>query len=157
MVIREMNFSDAESVRRIAADTWRDTYTVFIPEEIQDKVLNDAYSNEEMERRFNASLNLVAESDGVIMGYAFFSGDQHLFLESLYVHPNHQGKGIGKRLLVTGISRFKECDSISLTVYKGNPNISFYEREGFQVMKENEGDFYGHPVGFILMKKNLNI
>ena len=86
MVIREMNSSDVESVRIIAADTWRDTYTSFIPEDIQDKVLKDAYSDAEIENRFKSSLTLVAESNGVIMGYAFFSGDlsrRDLFLESL--------------------------------------------------------------------------
>ncbi|WP_455675440.1 N-acetyltransferase family protein [Pradoshia sp.] len=155
MIIREMKASDVDTVRRIAADTWRDTYTSFIPEEIQDKVLKDAYSSEEMENRFKSSLNLVAESNGAIRGYAFFSGDKDIFLESLYVHPNDQGLGIGKQLLLTGISRFQEPASISLTVYKGNPNISFYEREGFQVIKENKGDFFGHPVTFILMKKSL--
>ena len=158
MVIREMNSSDVESVRIIAADTWRDTYTSFIPEDIQDKVLKDAYSDAEIENRFKSSLTLVAESNGVIMGYAFFSGDlsrRDLFLESLYIHPNYQGQGIGKYLLLTGISKFKEPASISLTVYKGNPNISFYVREGFQVIKENSGDFYGHPVIFTIMKKNL--
>ena len=156
MVIRKMNYSDIDRVRMIAADTWRDTYTSFIPAEIQEKVLKEAYSNEEMDNRFKSSINLVAESNGVMMGYAFFSGDKDVFLESIYLHPNYQGKGVGKCLLETGLSKFKAADSISLTVYKGNPNISFYEKEGFQVVKENKGDFFGHPVTFILMKKNLH-
>ena len=108
---------------------------------------------------FKSSLLLVSENDGEIMGYAFFSGElssKDPFLESLYVHPNHQGKGIGKQLLLTGLSKFEGPTSISLTVYKGNPNISFYKREGFKVITENMGDFYGHPVVFTLMKKNLS-
>ncbi|WP_186673882.1 GNAT family N-acetyltransferase [Sporosarcina sp. BP05] len=159
MIIREMNLSDIERVRGIAVATWRDTYSDFIPEEIQDKVLQDAYSNVEMNNRFKSSLNLVAENNEEIMGYAFFSGNlsnKDVFLESLYVNPNHQGKGIGKQLLLTGIAKFKEPTTLSLTVYKGNSNISFYEREGFKVIQENKGDFYGHPVIFTMMKKNLD-
>jgi len=158
MIIRDMNLSDVEQVKIIAADTWRDTYTSFIPEEIQDKVLKDAYSNEQMEKRFKSFLNLVAESDGEIMGYAFFSSDlsgKDVYIESLYIHLNFQGKGIGKQLLTAGIAKFKEPATLSLTVYKGNPNIAFYEREGFKVIKENSGDFYGHPVVFTVMKKEL--
>ncbi len=154
-----MNLSDIERVRGIAVATWRDTYSDFIPEEIQDKVLQDAYSNVEMNNRFKSSLNLVAENNEEIMGYAFFSGNlsnKDVFLESLYVNPNHQGKGIGKQLLLTGIAKFKEPTTLSLTVYKGNSNISFYEREGFKVIQENKGDFYGHPVIFTMMKKNLD-
>ena len=79
MVIREMNYSDIDRVRMIAADTWRDTYTSFIPAEIQDKVLKEAYSNEEMDNRLKSSINLVAESNGVMMGYAFFSGARGIF------------------------------------------------------------------------------
>lgn len=158
MVIREMHFSDIESVRAIAAHTWRDTYSTFIPEEIQDRVLNEAYSADAMDNRFKSSLLLVSENDEEIMGYAFFSGElsgKDVFLESLYVHPNYQGKGIGKQLLLSGLTKFKEPTSLSLTVYKGNPNISFYKREGFKVVTENMGDFFGHPVVFTLMKKNL--
>jgi len=35
----------------------------FIPFDIQDKVLKDAYSDEEMNNRFKTSLNLVAENN----------------------------------------------------------------------------------------------
>ena len=158
MLIREMNLSDIERVRAIAETTWKDTYSSFIPEEIQDKVLKDAYSNVEMNNRFKTSLNLVVESNEEIMGYAFFSGDlsdKDVFLESLYINPTHQGKGIGRQLLLAGIAKFKKPTTLSLTVYKGNSNISFYEKEGFKVIKENKGEFYGHPVVFTVMKKNL--
>jgi ribosomal protein S18 acetylase RimI-like enzyme len=158
MVIREMYKSDIERVRGIAFDTWRDTYSKFIPEDIQDRVLMDAYSNEKMDNRFKSSLNLVAENNEEIIGYAFFSGnfiDKDVYLESLYVHPNHQGKGLGKQLLLTGLGKFKSPTTLSLTVYQGNPNISFYEKEGFKLIGEKKGDFFGHPIVFTRMEKNL--
>ncbi|TQR15564.1 GNAT family N-acetyltransferase [Psychrobacillus soli] len=158
MIIREMQFSDIESVSSIAARTWKDTYSAFIPEEIQGKVLTDAYSSETMEKRFKSSITLVAENKEEIMGYAFFSSDtlgKDVFLESLYVHPDHQGKKVGKQLLHAGLSKFEDPTTISLTVYNGNPNITIYERIGFKVIEENKGNFYGHPMVFILMKRNL--
>jgi ribosomal protein S18 acetylase RimI-like enzyme len=154
-----MNFTDIESVRKIAEHTWKDTYSTFIPDEIQERVLKDAYSEDKMKKRFSSSLNLVAEINGEITGYAFFSGDltsKDVYLESLYVHPDHQGKRIGKQLLLTGISKFTQPQTISLSVYKGNSNISFYEKEGFKVVKENKGSFYEHPMVFILMEKSLS-
>ena len=158
MFIREMDRSDIERVRVIAFDTWRDTYSKFIPEDIQDRVLKDAYSNEKMDNRFKSSLNLVAENNEEIIGYAFFSGnlsDKDVYLESLYVHPDHQGKGLGKQLLLTGLEKFKNPTTVSLAVYQGNPNISFYEREGFKVTGEKKGDFFGYPIVFTMMEKNL--
>lgn len=158
MKIREMTYSDIQQVREIAFATWRDTYSSFIPTEIQDKVLEDAYSDEQMNNRFKNSLNLVYESNGTILGYAFFSGDllnNDIFLESLYIHPEHQGKGIGKQLMQAGVAKYNDPKTITLVVYKGNTSVSFYEKNGFSITKENNGDFFGHPVVFIAMKKEL--
>ncbi|HAQ08248.1 MAG TPA: GNAT family N-acetyltransferase [Bacillus bacterium] len=158
MLIREMDTSDIETVRLIAADTWRDTYSSVIPADIQEKILAEAYSEELMEHRFKSSITLVAVFDEKIVGYAFLSCDKlgkDVYLESLYVHPNHQGKGAGKKLLLAGLSMFSEPITVSLTVYKGNPNLLFYESLGFKESKETKGDFKGHPVTFILMKKDL--
>lgn len=158
MKIREMTYSDIQQVREIAFATWRDTYSSFIPTEIQDKVLEDAYSDEQMNNRFKNSLNLVYESNGTILGYAFFSGDllnNDIFLESLYIHPEHQGKGIGKQLMQAGVAKYNDPKTITLVVYKGNTSVSFYEKNGFSITKENNGDFFGHPVVFIVMKKEL--
>ncbi|PAE13933.1 hypothetical protein CHI02_02190 [Niallia circulans] len=158
ITVRDMNRSDVDSIREIAAVTWKKTYSEIIPEEIQAKVLNDAYSDGEMDKRLNSSLTLVAESKDEIIGYAFFSGDLYkkdIYLESLYIHPNFQGQGIGRQLLNIGVNKFSNPWTLSLTVYKGNPNISFYEKEGFKITKENNGDFYGHPMIFTVMTKDL--
>lgn len=158
MSIREMNESDIHQIRAIALATWRDTYSSFIPTDIQNKVLADAYSDEEINNRFKHSLNLVYEHNDEILGYAFFSGGllkPDIFLESLYIHPEHQGKGIGKQLMEAGVAKFHQPKTISLVVYKGNASISFYEKIGFTVEKENDGDFFGHPIVFIVMKKEL--
>ena len=48
---------------------------------------------------------LVSEEDGVITGYASFGdwrafdGFRHTIEHSVYVHPAHQGKGIGRTLM----------------------------------------------------------
>ncbi|MGV3487576.1 MAG: GNAT family N-acetyltransferase [Tuberibacillus sp.] len=160
MIIRDMRRSDIEAVRRVAARTWKDTYSAFIPEEIQEKVLKEAYSEEAMNERFENAIMLAAEINQVMAGYAFFSTDAsgyEIFLESLYVDPDFQGKGVGKQLIAAGLSKFETASVLSLTVYKGNPNFSFYVKQGFEVIGEKEGHFFDHPMTFILMKKQINI
>ena len=64
---------------------------------------------------FGPDLSLVAEIDGVVAGHVLFSpvvvqgGERFevLSLAPLAVHPDHQGQGIGVRLMAEAIDFFK--------------------------------------------------
>ncbi|WP_142483355.1 GNAT family N-acetyltransferase [Klebsiella oxytoca] len=59
---------------------------------------------------------LVSEENGVITGYASFGdwrafdGFRHTVEHSVYVHPAHQGKGLGRSLLVALIAEAKRLN-----------------------------------------------
>ncbi|RQW22812.1 GNAT family N-acetyltransferase [Bacillus sp. C1-1] len=160
MHIRDMKKRDIHAIRALATKTWKATYTPQIPDDIQKKVIQDAYSSHEMNRRFRSSITLVAEEHGRIHGYAFFSREKYsehnAYLESLYVDPDQQGRGIGRSLLHTGLRRFEQPDHCRLIVYKGNKSVDFYTNEGFERIGERTGDFFGYPVTLIEMEKKLN-
>lgn len=67
----------------------------------------------------------------------------HLLLDHLYVHPDHQGKGIGAAVLA---AVFAEADPRHLTVrvgaLKGSESNRFYVRHGFELVEEGEWDNY---------------
>ena len=58
---------------------------------------------------------LVSEENGVITGYASFGdwrnfdGFRHTVEHSVYVHPAHQGKGLGRALLSRLIEEARAC------------------------------------------------
>lgn len=58
---------------------------------------------------------LVSEEDGVVTGYASFGdwrsfdGFRHTVEHSVYVHPDHQGKGLGRKLLSRLIDEARDC------------------------------------------------
>jgi len=58
---------------------------------------------------------LVREEDGVVTGYASFGdwrsfdGFRHTVEHSVYVHPDHQGKGLGRKLLSRLIDEARDC------------------------------------------------
>ncbi|MBU5641560.1 L-methionine sulfoximine/L-methionine sulfone acetyltransferase [Citrobacter braakii] len=58
---------------------------------------------------------LVSEENGVITGYASFGdwrnfdGFRHTVEHSVYVHPAHQGKGLGRSLLSRLIEEARAC------------------------------------------------
>ena len=88
---------------------------------------------------------LVSEEDGVITGYASFGdwrafdGFRHTVEHSVYVHPDHQGKGIGRRLLsyVAGQACAKGYTSLTLTTFRDVPwNAPWYARLGFEMLAD---------------------
>ena len=58
---------------------------------------------------------LVSEENGVVTGYASFGdwrsfdGFRHTVEHSVYVHPDHQGKGLGRKLLSRLIDEARDC------------------------------------------------
>jgi GNAT superfamily N-acetyltransferase len=85
---------------------------------------------------------LVAEVDGEVVGtcqlivFRHFQarGGRCAEVESMHVHPDHRGRGIGTRLLAAAVdaARNAGCYRVQLTSNRQRPEAHrFYEREGF--------------------------
>ena len=83
---------------------------------------------------------LMAEADGGVVGFALFfhtfstfGGKPSVYLEDLFVVPEHRGRGLGKGLLAA-IGRLaveRDCGRIEWSVLDWNtPAIGFYESLG---------------------------
>jgi GNAT superfamily N-acetyltransferase len=89
---------------------------------------------------------LIAEVDGSPVGFAlFFStfstfrGQPGLYLEDLFVKPEHRGRGIGKALLanVARVAVDRGCGRLEWSVLDWNtPSIEFYRSQGAVPMDE---------------------
>ena len=74
------------------------------------------------------------------------SGPGELYIDTLSVNPNYQGKGIGQQLILAAITWAKELghQKVGLLVDKDNPNAKrLYERLGF--VKANDRLLLGKP------------
>ncbi|WP_319524192.1 N-acetyltransferase [uncultured Desulfosarcina sp.] len=82
----------------------------------------------------------VATENEKIIGSIFFtrlSFDapvEAFLLSPVAVHTNHQGKGVGQRLIDFGIDRLKE-EGVKLVFTYGDPN--FYSKAGFGLISED--------------------
>ena len=71
-----------------------------------------------------------------------------LLLDHLYIHPEHQGKGIGSAVLA---AVFAQADSLSKSIRVGalkeSRSNEFYTRHGFVATEQSEWDNYyvRHP------------
>ena len=67
----------------------------------------------------------------------------HLFIRMIVVHPHHQRKGIGSKLLESVIASGREqSKNIELEVFKINDEAKkFYERHGFNIKGETSSSY----------------
>ena len=89
---------------------------------------------------------LVAERDGRTVGFALFFHSYSTFrtapfvyLEDLFVEPEHRGHGVGTALLarVAGLAMERGCARVQWAVLDWNaPAIAFYERHGAEVLPD---------------------
>ena len=89
---------------------------------------------------------LMAEVEGKAIGFALFfptfstfRGQPGLYLEDVYVRPEHRGRGVGKALLanVARIAVDRGCGRLEWSVLDWNePSIGFYRSLGAIPMNE---------------------
>lgn len=145
--VRAMEPGDIQAVQNVARRAWADTYHDTIPQEVQDKFLERAYSRASLERRMVSDVFLVAVLGGEVVGFADFESVSRgaAYLGALYVAPEYQRRGIGELLLREGIAAFPPATRFTLRVEGRNVRAQgFYRRHGFKVTGEAIEDLFGH-------------
>ncbi len=98
---------------------------------------------------FRESTILVAEVSGAIVG---FGGSRGGYISWLFVHPEHRRKGVARSLLANILARID--GPATLNVLRENTAARrLYERFGFTVVREAEGEFNGHQVHVLTLHR----
>lgn len=141
--IRRAATPDLDSVRELLVETWHATYDSIYGRDRVKRITDTWHSIEALRSRFDSpkSCFLVASSDGFtsLTGTAFATLDNAkcIQLHQLYVHPDSQGCGIGKRLLSAIVENFPHAERISLEAEPANKRaIEFYSKHGFEIVGE---------------------
>lgn len=85
-------------------------------------------------------LSIIRNSHGKI---AAFMGLSDELIEMLFVHPDEQGKGYGKRLIEYAI-RQKQIDKVDVNE-DNDQALRFYQHLGFEIIGRDETDSMGKP------------
>ncbi len=107
----------------------------FDPDRARDRFLS----------KFDTNNTKVVRSGGrIIAFYVIQNKTDHLYLDHLYVHPEHQSKGIGGEILRLLIIQASDLGkTIKLGALKGSHANDFYRSFGFVKSHEEEFDnFY---------------
>jgi len=142
--IRYWTKEDFPIVKNILLTTWKNTYT-FIPEVDILTHFEKHYSEDRLVEILNNpfSEGIIAEVNSVSAGWLKLFEDhinKKLFVSSLYVLPEFQGFGLGKRLLNESyrIAKEKQFSKVWLGVMKQNvKSLKWYKNLGF-VFDEEE-------------------
>ena len=107
---------------------------------------------DEVFAEYRKGIVLKAVLDDVIIGSvrAYTDGDT-VYIGKLIVHPNHQGKGLGKRLLAEIESKLSKNRFELFTSGKSERNLQLYKKAGYRRFKE-ETDESG--ITFVYMEKS---
>ena len=92
---------------------------------------------------------IVAASEDV--NFVAFMGIEKQKLEMLFIYPEEQGKGLGRKLLKYAMEKYAVNE---LTVNEENGLAKdFYEHMGFSVYKRTDHDEEGNPYPLLYMKR----
>lgn len=122
---------------------------------MQEGFIERAYSDESLERRMSSGVLLVAVLNDEVVGFVNFapaSEDGASELAAIYVLPEAQGRGLGTRLLHSGLKRMPGVSRVGLFVERDNPTgRRFYESKGFVEVGSRTEHLFGHDFDTIEM------
>lgn len=138
--------SDIESIIALQEQIWEPTYRAILDQEQITYMFQAIYSQEALREQMTIEKQefILAFSDQKLTGFAAFSrneADEERFkLHKIYVLPTEQGKGTGRLLLEEVIRRCLSAggNRLYLNVNRYNKARQFYERLGFEVVREED-------------------
>ena len=145
ITISEAALSDIKQIQNIVHITWPITYGEILSKEQLDYMLDLFYSDEALLDQYNKKEQLfymIYEDQTDNIG---FIGIEHNYMgkavtkiHKIYLLPETQGKGIGKKVIdEIGILALKNnSKTLLLNVNRFNTALGFYKKIGFDIVDE---------------------
>ena len=148
MLIREYRMSDCKEITELFYNT---VHTVNARDYTEEQLDVWATGKEDLEK-WNSSLkehySIVAVENDVIVGFGDI--DKTGYLDRLYVHTDHQGKGIATAI----------CDQLEqyvkgdITTHASITAKPFFEKRGYKVLKKQQVERQGIFLTNFRMRKS---
>ena len=160
--ILEAEPDDAPGIAEVQRITWLDTYPNdehgITKNDIEERV-SQWQTDESINRLRNSiarsedgTLRLVARDGKKVVGYCLvMKKEPHNKLQVLYVLPDYQGLGVGKKLAKQGIEWLGTERDVALEVVSYNTDsIEFYKRLGFEITGDAHNEVAELPSGKVM-------
>lgn len=144
ITISEATAKDIKIIQKIIYKTWPITYGKILSKEQLDYMLDLIYSDQALNDQFKKKEQLfyLISEDEANLG---FIGIEHNYkgqavtkIHKIYLLPETQGKGIGKKVVaeIEKLALENHSKALSLNVNRFNSALSFYEKIGFKIIDE---------------------
>ena len=164
ITISEATAEDIKTIQKITYITWPVTYGNILSGEQLDYMLDLFYSDAALNDQFEKKeqlFYLISESEQTVG----FIGIEHNYkneavtrIHKLYLLPETQGKGIGKKVIkeIEKMALENHSTALSLNVNRFNSALSFYRKISFEVIDEVNIDIgNGYLMEDYVMEKKL--
>lgn len=144
--ILHATLNDIPVIRSLAEETWWPTYSAILTVEQIRFMLNAIYGEQELKNvitRGSQTFIILRDEKGPqgFASYALRSDDHSICkLHKIYILPENHGKGYGKALIGEVKQRAINlgASTLQLNVNRSNPAITFYEKQGFKIVREED-------------------
>ncbi len=150
IAVRNMRAEDAPAMEELLVAAWQTAYTGVVDPAFAATRRNNDYVGKFRSMLESGEYRLrVAEVDGRVVGLATGAAlDWKTYdceTKGLYVHPEHQGRGVGSALLRDMMEHFrqKDCRSMIVWTFLGVKNNGFYRAMGGSIREEKDGEYGG--------------
>jgi GNAT superfamily N-acetyltransferase len=143
-VMRLLERDELSVVKTLAHDIWPRVYDYMISPEQISYMLSLMYNLDKLQQQLGEGVKCVLlEVEGMPQGFlSFEEKDECIFLHKLYLRPEMQGQGFGKKMLLVAIDFAIDSKKpfVELTVNRNNKSLEFYMSQGFQIKEEKDFD-----------------
>lgn len=143
--IEQLSIDRIHLVNHLAHDIWPHTFKDILKREQINYMLDWMYDLSTLEEQVRIGHLYYAIKDygrpvGFIGLEANFPDAGHLRIHKLYVLPEIQGKGLGRKLVnhAIDIAFDLDLDVLHLNVNRFNKSVDFYKHVGFKVVAEED-------------------
>lgn len=150
LAFRPATISDVETIRALADRIWHACYPGIIPVEQIRYMLGWMYSPHKLTEQIRHGMCYeLALLEGAAVGYLAYerrADGTVLYLNKLYLVPEHHGRGLGQAALehVFATARAAGAATVELRVNKANVRaLRAYERAGFMIADSLRQDIGG--------------
>lgn len=152
---------EAQAIKRVLSETWVDTYGPFLSKQTIQKATSVWHAPKHLIAQIQNPeifFYLAKDERKSVLGLITARQIDHetLVIYRLYVHPQHQRKGIGRRLLEASVSAYPGVKKLQLEVEEQNQKgLAFYRKNGFIETGRKEEKIETERLIVIVMEKQL--